>query len=122
MQRDGATLFPAERFAVNDRGDLVFTANTGGEAVRMYLLENGDFRLLAYRGEAPPPSAVSGAIVAWWDNNLALDNQGRVMALLATATASGTRCMRMGDGKRRPSSGKHNWTALRSHWEHLLGL
>ncbi len=85
MQRDGATLFPAERFAVNDRGDLVFTANTGGEAVRMYLLENGDFRLLAYRGEAPPPSAVSGAIVAWWDNNLALDNQGRVMALLATA-------------------------------------
>ena len=85
MQRDGATLFPAERFALNDRGDLVFTANTGGEAVRMYLLENGDFRLLAYRGEAPPPSAVSGAIVAWWDNNLALDNQGRVMALLATA-------------------------------------
>ena len=86
MQRDGASLYPARRFAVNDRGDLVFTANTDGEAVRMYLLENGEFRLLAYRGEASLPSAaVSGAIVAWWDNNLALDNQGRVMALLATA-------------------------------------
>lgn len=86
MQRDGAILFPAERFAVNDRGDLVFTANTSGEAVRMYLLENGDLRLLAYRGEGPPPSAAAnGAIAAWWDNNLALDNQGRVMALMATA-------------------------------------
>ena len=86
MEFDGATLFPAGRFAVNDRGGVVFTANTQTEGVRMYLLENARFRLLAYRGEPPPPSAAAdGAIVAWWDNNnVALDNQSRVMALLAT--------------------------------------
>ena len=85
VEIDGEVIVPAEPFAVNERGDVAFTASTQGEAVRLYLLESGHYDLLAYRGEdAPLSAAASGAILAFWAD-LAVDGQGRVMALMFTA-------------------------------------
>jgi hypothetical protein len=72
-------------FAVNDRGQIAFTANLEGQSSALLLYDNGKFDILATTGEAGP----MGGFVWHFEGPPAINNRGQVLARFGSRNAWG---------------------------------